>query len=167
METPRKTAVFPTACNAAGQEVPRLCHGTGMERPCTFCRIARGEIGASLVLRDGGVCAFLDTRPVFKGHVLVIPSAHVDDFHALAAGEMAPFWTAVQRVSRAVEKGLDAHGTFVGVNNKISQSVPHLHAHVVPRRKGDGLRGFFWPRTTYESDAEREAYADRIKAALP
>jgi histidine triad (HIT) family protein len=138
-----------------------------MTRPCIFCGIVRGEIPASVVLQDGAVCAFLDMRPVFKGHVLVVPTAHVDDFHALPTAEMAPFWTAVQRVSRAVEAGLEAHGTFIGVNNKISQSVPHLHAHVVPRRKGDGLRGFFWPRTTYESDAEREAYAARIVAALP
>jgi histidine triad (HIT) family protein len=138
-----------------------------MTRPCIFCGIVRGEIPASVVLQDGAVCAFLDMRPVFKGHVLVVPTAHVDDFHALPTAEMAPFWTAVQRVSRAVEAGLEAHGTFIGVNNRISQSVPHLHAHVVPRRKGDGLRGFFWPRTTYESDAEREAYAARIVAALP
>src|SRR5205814_2927866 len=110
--------------------------------------------------------AFLDGRPVFKGHVLVVPPRHVEDFHALTAEEMGPFWSAVQRVSRAVEAALEAQGTFIAVNNKISQSVPHLHAHVVPRRKGDGLRGFFWPRTTYESDEERDRYAGRIRAAL-
>ncbi|HYY52339.1 MAG TPA: HIT family protein [Myxococcales bacterium] len=137
-----------------------------MARPCVFCAIVRGEIPASFVLRDPGACAFLDARPVFKGHVLVVPPAHVDDFHALSFGDMGPFWSAVQRVSRAVESGLQADGTFVAVNNKISQSVPHLHAHVVPRRKGDGLRGFFWPRTTYDSDAEREDFAARIRAAL-
>lgn len=166
METSLKTAVFPTAWTTDRKAAARLCHGTGMARPCTFCGIVRGEIPASLVLRQEGVCAFLDTRPVFKGHVLVVPAEHVDDFHGLPEGEMGPFWTAVQRVSRAVETGLEAHGTFIGINNKISQSVPHLHAHVIPRRKGDGLRGFFWPRTTYESDAEREDYAGRIKAAL-
>jgi histidine triad (HIT) family protein len=138
-----------------------------MARPCTFCGIVRGEVPASVVLREGEVCAFLDTRPVFKGHVLVVPAGHVDDFHGLPQEEMGPFWTQVQRVSRAVEKGLEAHGTFIGVNTKISQSVPHFHAHVIPRRKGDGLRGFFWPRTTYDSDAERDACAARIKAALP
>jgi histidine triad (HIT) family protein len=137
-----------------------------MPAPCLFCAIAKAEVAASFVLRDAGVCAFLDTRPVFKGHVLVIPAAHVDDFHTLPAAEMGRFWTAVQRVSRAVEAALGADGTFIGVNNKISQSVPHLHAHVVPRRKGDGLRGFFWPRTKYESDQEREDYAQRIAAAL-
>ncbi|HET7785446.1 MAG TPA: HIT family protein [Myxococcales bacterium] len=137
-----------------------------MSRSCLFCAIARGEVPASFVLKGEEVCAFLDTRPVFKGHVLVIPAGHVDDFHTLPQAEMGGFWSAVQRVSRAVESALGADGTFVGVNNKISQSVPHLHAHVVPRRKGDGLRGFFWPRTKYDSDAEREEWAGRIRAAM-
>ncbi|HZR09278.1 MAG TPA: HIT family protein [Myxococcales bacterium] len=137
-----------------------------MARPCVFCAIVRGEIPASFVFRGEEVCAFLDTRPVFKGHVLVVPTAHVDDFQSLPATIVEPFWSAVQRISGAVEAGLQAQGTFVALNNRISQSVPHLHVHVVPRRKGDGLRGFFWPRTTYESDAERENYAARISAAL-
>lgn len=123
-------------------------------------------MAASFVLREEATCAFLDTRPVFKGHVLVIPSQHVDDFHTLPATGMGGFWTAVQRVSRAVEAALGADGTFVGVNNKISQSVPHLHAHVVPRRKGDGLRGFFWPRTKYDSEAEAASYAQKIRDAI-
>ena len=143
-----------------------MCDGVAVARPCVFCAILRGEIPASFVLRDDAACAFLDARPVFKGHVLVVPPAHVEDFHALTTAAMGPYWSAVQRVSRAVEAGLEAQGTFIGVNNKISQSVPHLHAHVVPRRKGDGLRGFFWPRTTYPSDEEREGYAARIRAAL-
>jgi histidine triad (HIT) family protein len=138
-----------------------------MARPCAFCGIVGGEIAASFVLRSERVYAFLDARPVFKGHVLVVPAAHVEDFHALSEEEMGPFWSSVQRVSRAVEAGLQAQGTFVGLNNKISQSVPHLHVHVIPRRKGDGLRGFFWPRTRYESDAERDGYAARIASALP
>ena len=137
-----------------------------MARPCVFCAIVRGEIPASFVLRAEEVCAFLDARPVFKGHVLVVPAAHVEDFQALPAALIEPFWSAVRRISGAVEAGLQAQGTFIGLNNRISQSVPHLHAHVVPRRKGDGLRGFFWPRTTYDSDAERESYAARIVAAL-
>ena len=137
-----------------------------MARPCVFCAIVRGEIPASFVLRGAEVCAFLDTRPVFKGHVLVVPVAHVEDFQSLPDASIQPFWSAVQLISGAVEAGLQAQGTFVALNNKISQSVPHLHSHVVPRRKGDGLRGFFWPRTTYDSDAERENYAARIAAAL-
>jgi histidine triad (HIT) family protein len=137
-----------------------------MARPCVFCAIVRGEVPTSFVLRGERVCAFLDTRPVFKGHVLVIPAAHVEDLQALPGDLVAPLWTAVQRIAGAVEAGLQAQGAFVGLNNRISQSVPHLHAHVVPRRKGDGLRGFFWPRTKYDSDAEREGYAARIVAAL-
>jgi len=110
--------------------------------------------------------AFLDSRPVFKGHVLVMPWPHTEDLQALAEAEVGPFFSAVRKVAVAVEKALGAQGTFVAVNNKVSQSVPHLHAHVVPRTKGDGLRGFFWPRTRYDSDAEREEYARRIAAAL-
>jgi len=133
---------------------------------CPFCAIARGELAASIVLRDEKVCAFLDTRPVFKGHVLVTPREHVADLLELPRELMEPLLAAVQRIARAVETGLEADGSFVAVNTKISQSVPHLHVHVVPRRKGDGLRGFFWPRTKYESDAEREEYAGRIRDAL-
>lgn len=138
----------------------------GMDRPCVFCAIARGEVPASFVLRGGDVCAFLDTRPLFKGHVLVVPAEHVEDLLVLPGRLVEPFWSTVQRIARAVETGLQAQGTMVGVNNKISQSVPHLHAHVIPRRKGDGLRGFFWPRAKYDSDAERDNYASRIAAAL-
>lgn len=133
---------------------------------CPFCAIARGEIAASFVLREEAVCAFLDTRPVFKGHVLVVPREHVDDLLALPEQLVSPVFTTVQRVARAVEKALEADGTFVAVNNKISQSVPHLHVHVVPRRKGDGLRGFFWPRGKYESDEERDEFARRIAAEI-
>jgi len=138
-----------------------------MARPCAFCGIVKGETAASFVLKGEQVCAFLDTRPVFKGHVLVVPAEHVPDFHLLPEAEMGPFFAAVRRVSRAVEAALEADGTFVALNNKISQSVPHLHVHVIPRRKGDGLRGFFWPRIRYESDAERDGFAARIAAALP
>jgi histidine triad (HIT) family protein len=133
---------------------------------CPFCAIVRGEIPTSFVLREEAVCAFLDVRPVFKGHVLVVPREHSDDLLSLPAPLVSPVFTTVQRVARAVEKGLEADGTFVAVNNKISQSVPHLHVHVVPRRKGDGLRGFFWPRTKYESDEEREGFAKRIAEAI-
>ena len=133
---------------------------------CQFCAIGRGELAASVVLRDEHVAAFLDTRPVFKGHVLVVPREHVADLLELPRALMEPLLAAVQRIAGAMETGLSADGSFVAVNTKISQSVPHLHFHVVPRRKGDGLRGFFWPRTKYESDAEREEYAERIRNAL-
>jgi histidine triad (HIT) family protein len=136
---------------------------------CVFCAIVAGEHAASFVLgADGGgpVVAFLDARPVFKGHVLVVPRAHVPTLAELPASGIPELFGAVQRVARAVEAGLDADGTFVALNNKVSQSVPHLHVHVVPRRRKDGLRGFFWPRVAYADDAEREEIAARIRAAL-
>jgi len=133
---------------------------------CVFCAIARGDEEASMVAREGRFCAFLDARPVFKGHVLVVPEGHVPDLAALPADDVGPLFSLARRVSAAIEAGLGAQGAFLGVNNKVSQSVPHLHVHVVPRTKGDGLRGFFWPRTKYESDAERDDYARRIAASL-
>jgi histidine triad (HIT) family protein len=133
---------------------------------CVFCAIAAGEIPASMVLRDDHVAAFLDARPVFKGHVLVVPRAHVATLSDVPAADLGTLFAAVQRVARAVESGLGADGTFVAMNNKVSQSVAHLHVHVVPRRKKDGLRGFFWPRVPYADDAERESFAEKIRAAL-
>jgi histidine triad (HIT) family protein len=135
-------------------------------RGCTFCGIVDGSIAASIVYRDGGAVAFLDTRPVFKGHVLIVPTAHVVTLPDLPAEALVPYFTAVQRIAGALPSALGADGTFVAQNNVISQSVPHLHFHIVPRTKGDGLRGFFWPRVRYTDDAERESYAARIAAAL-
>jgi histidine triad (HIT) family protein len=134
---------------------------------CLFCAIAAGEVPATMVARDEATAAFLDHRPLFKGHVLVVPRAHVATLPDLPAALIAPFFGAVQRISSAVEAGLGADGTFIAMNNKVSQSVPHLHAHVVPRRKKDGLRGFFWPRERYADDAEEQDFARRIAAALP
>ena len=137
-----------------------------MSSSCAFCAIARGDGQASVVAREGRFCAFLDTRPVFKGHVLVAPADHVPDLLALPEADLLPLFSLARRIAAAVEAGLGAQGAFVGINNKVSQSVPHLHVHVVPRTKGDGLRGFFWPRTAYASDAERDDFAGRIAAAL-
>jgi histidine triad (HIT) family protein len=137
-----------------------------MPAACVFCAIVRGELPASFVLRADGIVAFLDQRPLFKGHVLVIPEAHVPTLHELPPERVAPHFGAVQRISAAVVRGLSADGSFVAMNNVISQSVPHLHTHVVPRHKGDGLRGFFWPRVKYADDAERDEFAARIAAAL-
>ena len=133
---------------------------------CVFCAIAAGEVPASMILLDDDVAAFLDARPLFKGHVLVIPRAHVPTLLDLPAPAVGPLFTGVQRLARAVESGLGADGTFIAMNNKVSQSVPHLHVHVVPRRKKDGLRGFFWPREPYTDDADRESFAAKIRAAL-
>jgi histidine triad (HIT) family protein len=131
-----------------------------------FCAIAAGDVPASMVLRDDDVAAFLDARPLFKGHVLVVPRPHIPTLNDLPAPAIGTLFAAVQRIARAVEAGLGADGTFIAMNNKVSQSVPHLHVHVVPRRKKDGLRGFFWPREPYADDADRDAFAARIRAAL-
>ncbi|MFF0245978.1 HIT family protein [Streptosporangium sandarakinum] len=136
------------------------------EAACAFCAIAAGERPASVVLSDGVATAFLDRRPVFKGHVLVVPARHVETLPELPAPLVGPFFERVRAVSAAVERGLAAGGTFVAMNNRISQSVPHLHVHVVPRNRGDGLRGFFWPRVRYDGDDEAESYAERIRRAL-
>ncbi|ROO83420.1 histidine triad (HIT) family protein [Actinocorallia herbida] len=133
---------------------------------CVFCRIIAGEVAAHVVLDVPEAVAFLDARPVFKGHTLVVPRAHHETLTDLPPAEIGPFFAVVQRIAGAVESGLDAAGTFVAMNNRVSQSVPHLHAHVVPRNRKDGLRGFFWPRQRYESDAEQADYARRLAKAL-
>ena len=132
---------------------------------CLFCRIARGEEPASGVLETRSVMAFLDHRPLFPGHCLVIPREHVETIGELPATLTAPLWDAVRVLARAVEAALGADGSFVAVNNRVSQSVPHLHVHVVPRRRGDGLRGFFWPRGRYAGPAEMEDVRRRIAEA--
>ena len=133
---------------------------------CAFCEIVAGTRAAAVVARDDAAVAFLDARPVFNGHVLVVPRAHVPTLLDLPAADVGPLFTAVQRAAASVERGLEADGTFVAANNKVSQSVAHLHVHVVPRRRKDGLRGFFWPRVSYASDAEREEIGARIRASL-
>lgn len=132
---------------------------------CLFCDLAESA-GAHIVLDDDVVFAFLDNRPVFKGHVLVMPRAHAETLADLPGADVGPLFLRVQRIAAAVPAALGAQGTFVAVNNKVSQSVPHLHVHVVPRTKGDGLRGFFWPRQKYASEEEAEQYAARLRDAL-
>ena len=133
---------------------------------CLFCRIVDGSVPATVVLDEPFVLGFLDTRPLFKGHVLLVPRIHVDTFADLPAELLPVLMGAAQRTAGAVVAGLGAQGSFVAMNNVVSQSVPHLHVHVVPRTKGDGLRGFFWPRTKYASDDEAREYAARVAAAL-
>jgi len=130
-----------------------------------FCEIVAGETPAELVLEEPDLVAFLDRRPVFKGHALLVPREHVVTLPDLAAGLRDGFLAAAQRLATAMVEGLGAQGSFVAMNNVVSQSVPHLHCHVVPRTKGDGLRGFFWPRTTYD-DGEGATYAARLREAL-
>ena len=133
---------------------------------CVFCDIASGEVPAEIVLADETAVAFLDRRPLFKGHVLVIPRDHYETLADLPAVLVGPLFIRVQRVSTALPAALGAQGSFVALNNVVSQSVPHLHVHVVPRTRGDGLRGFFWPRQKYTDDAEAAAYAQRLRDAL-
>jgi len=133
---------------------------------CLFCGIVAGSVPAFKVVdRPDGV-GFLDTRPVFKGHVLVVPRPHVATLPDLPADLLPGYFTLVQAVAAAVPAALGAAGTFVAINNVVSQSVPHLHTHIVPRTKGDGLRGFFWPRTKYASDEEAQSFAARIAKEL-
>ncbi|MFC4108814.1 HIT family protein [Micromonospora zhanjiangensis] len=126
----------------------------------------QGEVEKGSAVEEPEVVAFLDVRPVFKGHLLVVPREHVETLGDLPPSAVPGYFAAVRRLAVAVESGLGAGGTFVAMNNRVSQSVPHLHTHVVPRTKGDGLRGFFWPRHRYDSDAEAQTYADKIAAAL-
>jgi len=133
---------------------------------CPFCEIVAGRASAWTVLQDEVCVAFLDRSPVFKGHVLVVPLAHVVTLADLPLDDIGPFFERVQRIAAVLPEALDADGTFVALNNVVSQSVAHLHVHVVPRRRKDGLRGFFWPRTRYANDAEAEEYAGRIAALL-
>ncbi|WP_322919832.1 HIT family protein [Nocardioides renjunii] len=132
---------------------------------CVFCQIIAGELPGHTVLETDDLVAFLDTRPVFRGHVLLVPREHVETLPDLPAGLRDAFLAAAQRLASAVKDGLGAQGSFVAINNTVSQSVPHLHLHVVPRTKGDGLRGFFWPRTKY-ADGEAASYAERLRDAL-
>jgi histidine triad (HIT) family protein len=133
---------------------------------CVFCQIVSGEKDASVVLDEAGCLAFLDHRPLFPGHVLLVPRAHYETLAELPADLTEPLFVQARRLALAVEAATGAEGTFVAMNNKVSQSVPHLHVHVVPRRKGDGLRGFFWPRQKYRDAAEREAVAEHVRRAL-
>jgi histidine triad (HIT) family protein len=133
---------------------------------CPFCSILAGDKPAHVVWRGREAMAFLDQRPLFPGHVLVVPTAHVQTLGELDAGQSAPLMAVVQAASRAMESALGAQGSFVAVNNRVSQSVPHLHVHVVPRSKGDGLKGFFWPRHDYADDAERDRTAATLAEAI-
>jgi histidine triad (HIT) family protein len=134
--------------------------------PCVFCAIVAGESPAHVVLDDEATMAFLDVRPLFPGHVLLVPREHHETLTDLPAEQVEPLFSRARRLAAAVEEAMGAKGTFVAMNNRVSQSVPHLHVHVVPRTKGDGLKGFFWPRTRYDGDDHMAATAERIAAVL-
>jgi len=130
-----------------------------------ICRIASGDLDAEILARTEGALAFLDHRPVFYGHALIAPLHHVETLPDLSPEALSPVMELVQRVAAAMVTGLGAQGSFVGVNNMVSQSVPHLHVHVIPRTKGDGLKGFFWPRRSYAA-GQAASYATLLREAL-
>jgi histidine triad (HIT) family protein len=136
------------------------------DRDCLFCRIAAGEDEAVIVLDDPDAVAFLDHRPLFHGHCLLIPREHHETLADLPPAAVGPYFQTVQRLAAAVVAAMGAQGSFVALNNVVSQSVPHLHVHVVPRRRKDGLRGFFWPRTKYESEGQLHQTAEKIRREL-
>lgn len=150
-----------TAWQDAAATVLRVASGA-----CEFCGVVDGSVQAAVVFRDEIAVAFLDHRPLFVGHVLIVPVGHVETIVDLPSDLLPSFFRRVQAVAAAVPRALGAQGTFVANNNVVSQSVPHLHVHVVPRTRGDGLRGFFWPRTHYaEGEAERVAAAIAVELA--
>ncbi|RFS85729.1 HIT family protein [Actinomadura spongiicola] len=138
----------------------------GTRQGCVFCEVVAGERAAHLVIDAPDVVAFLDVRPLFKGHTLLVPRVHYETLTDLPGEFLGPFFDHAQRLAAAMESVLEAAGSFVAMNNRVSQSVPHLHVHVVPRNRKDGLRGFFWPRQKYESDGEAADYAARLAAGL-
>lgn len=133
---------------------------------CVFCQIVAGEVPAHVVLDDEHAMAFLDVRPLFHGHTLLVPREHHETLADLPAAQVQPLFSRAQALSRAMEEVLGAAGSFVAMNNTVSQSVPHLHVHVVPRNRKDGLKGFFWPRTTYADDDEAAQVAARLRDGL-
>ena len=133
---------------------------------CLFCRIVSGEVPASLVYVDKNAVAFLDHRPLFHGHTLLVPREHIETLVELPRELIGPFFDAAQALAQGVEHAMEAEGTFVAMNNRVSQSVPHLHIHIVPRRKKDGLKGFFWPRTKYKDEEEMKVVSRKIARSL-
>jgi histidine triad (HIT) family protein len=133
---------------------------------CLFCEIVNGDVSAALVFEDEISAAFLDHRPLFPGHCLLVPKRHFETLTDLPAELVGPFFQNVQLLARAVESALDAEGSFVAMNNRVSQSVPHLHVHIVPRRRKDGLKGFFWPRNKYADQTQMLAVQKLIQTAI-
>jgi histidine triad (HIT) family protein len=137
-----------------------------MSEACRFCQILQGVLAAFVVFEDASCAAFLDHRPLFPGHTLLLPRRHVETLSDLPEELVAPLFGNARLLARAVERAMGAEGTFVAINNRVSQSVPHLHVHIVPRRHKDGLRGFFWPRQRYESDEAAARVAEAIRQAI-
>jgi histidine triad (HIT) family protein len=133
---------------------------------CVFCKIVSGDVKAYPVYEDPKMIVFLDSGPIFEGHCLICPKEHIDNIHDLPAGLMEPLLETARLICAAVEKGLGAEGSFVALNNTVSQSVPHLHLHVIPRRRGDGMKGFFWPRRPYRDETHMLETQELLKKAI-
>ena len=146
--------------------MPEDLYLEAIHNDCIFCQVVVGQESGAIVFEDEISLAFLDHRPLFPGHCLLVPKKHFETLADLPGELIGPFFSNVQLLARAVESGLDAEGSFVAMNNRISQSVPHFHVHVVPRRKKDGLKGFFWPRNKYSSELEITEVQERIAAAI-
>ena len=138
----------------------------GEVEQCLFCKIAKGAIPSLGVFEDGISFAFLDNKPLFPGHCLLVPKAHISALQDMSADILAPLLGNVQLMSTAIEAAMKAEGSFVGINNRVSQSIPHLHIHIVPRNRGDGLKGFFWPRTKYSDEKAARDVQQAIRAAV-
>lgn len=138
----------------------------GEVEQCLFCKIAKGAIPSLGVFEDGISFAFLDNKPLFPGHCLLVPKAHISTLQDMSADILAPLLGNVQLMSTAIEAAMKAEGSFVGINNRVSQSIPHLHIHIVPRNRGDGLKGFFWPRTKYSDEKAARDVQQAIRAAV-
>lgn len=136
------------------------------EENCLFCRIVSGEVPAVVVFEDKHTLAFLDHRPLFPGHTLLVPREHYETLTDLPVKQVGPLFENAQLLAGVVEAAMEAEGTFVAMNNRVSQSVPHLHIHIVPRRRKDGLKGFFWPRTKYKTQEEMAVVQQKIAAVL-
>jgi len=137
-----------------------------MSTSCTFCRIVRGETESCVVAEDEQTMAFLDHRPLFPGHCLLVPKEHYETLADLPSSLLGPLFSQAQLLAEAVEQGLEADGSFVAINNRVSQSVSHLHIHIVPRRKKDGLKGFFWPRAPYADHAAMVKVQETLQATI-
>jgi histidine triad (HIT) family protein len=137
-----------------------------MNAACLFCQIANGEVDSHIVLQDEISLAFLDHRPLFLGHCLLIPKEHYETLADLPQDLLTPLFANAQLLSLAMEQGLGADGSFVAINNRVSQSIPHLHIHIIPRRRRDGLKGFFWPRQRYQDEKHMAQVRDALRAAI-
>lgn len=137
-----------------------------MKDDCVFCRIINGELPAAIVFEDDSSFAFLDHRPLFPGHALLLPRTHHETLADLPSAQIGQFFNNAQLLAKAIELAMEAEGTFVAMNNRVSQSVPHLHVHIVPRRRKDGLKGFFWPRNKYQDDEHLKKTQAAIKKAI-